>query len=317
MRLEFLTSTPPTPTEGSGTWVAIDALGRGLERLGHAVTVRPLGARTGFHTLDRYRYNRAVLRRPPDADVVVGVDLDGFLWAARRGATRYVVSLKGIIADELRNERGLVRALLSLQARWERLNVRRADLVMVTSRYCAEVAQREYGVPPELVVATLGIETLYGKHTGRFRVLEALTTLAFSYPARAELFRSELESYLLLARESGFDPMSARGSAMMTSPSPARPAKGARAISPEPPRCGSHPRAAAPFDGYAVRCPRPRDSRSLARVNCGTISRSRRSSSRRKDGPDTDRPATTFASPSSTGTAAQDSPSSHSPRSRA
>ena len=46
-----------------------------------------LGARTGFHTLDRYRYNRAVLRRPPDADVVVGVDLDGFLWAARRGAT--------------------------------------------------------------------------------------------------------------------------------------------------------------------------------------------------------------------------------------
>jgi glycosyltransferase involved in cell wall biosynthesis len=62
-----------------------------------------------------------------------------------------VASLKGIIADELRNERGWVRALLTVQARWERRNVNRGDLVMVTSRYCAEVAQREYGVPPERI----------------------------------------------------------------------------------------------------------------------------------------------------------------------
>ena len=60
-----------------------------------------------------------------------------------------MASLKGIIADELRNERGWVRALLTLQARWERLNTRRADLVMVTSRYCAEVAGRVYGVPAD------------------------------------------------------------------------------------------------------------------------------------------------------------------------
>jgi glycosyltransferase involved in cell wall biosynthesis len=60
-----------------------------------------------------------------------------------------VASLKGIIADELRNERGRVRALLAVQARWERRNVERADLVLVTSRYCADVAGREYGVPPE------------------------------------------------------------------------------------------------------------------------------------------------------------------------
>ena len=58
-------------------------------------------------------------------------------------------SLKGIIADELRNERGWVRFLLSVQARWERRNVERADLVVVTSRYSADVAQREYGVPLE------------------------------------------------------------------------------------------------------------------------------------------------------------------------
>jgi phosphatidylinositol alpha-1,6-mannosyltransferase len=60
-----------------------------------------------------------------------------------------VASLKGIIADELRNERGWVRFLLSVQARWERRNVERADLVVVTSRYSADVAQREYGVPLE------------------------------------------------------------------------------------------------------------------------------------------------------------------------
>src|SRR5258705_3648115 len=89
-----------------------------------------------------------MLRPPRDTDLVLGVDLDGFLWARRR-ALPFVASLKGIIADELKNERGRVRALLAVQARWERRNVTRADLVMVTSRYSAEVAQREYGVAPE------------------------------------------------------------------------------------------------------------------------------------------------------------------------
>jgi hypothetical protein len=56
-----------------------------------------------------------------------------------------------VIADELRNERGWVRTLLTVQARWERLNTARADLVMVTSRYCAEVVQRAYGVPPDRI----------------------------------------------------------------------------------------------------------------------------------------------------------------------
>ncbi len=81
---------------------------------------------------------------------MLGVDLDGFLWARRR-ALPFVASLKGIIADELKNERGWVRTLLSVQARWERRNVERADLVMVTSRYSAEVARSEYGVPLERI----------------------------------------------------------------------------------------------------------------------------------------------------------------------
>ena len=75
-----------------------------------------------------------------------------------------------------------------------------------------ERASREFGVPEEIIVATIGVETLYGRNTGTHRVLEALAMLAFQYPPRAELFRSELEEYLLLVRESGFDAMLIRGS---------------------------------------------------------------------------------------------------------
>jgi phosphatidylinositol alpha-1,6-mannosyltransferase len=103
--------------------------------------------RTGFHTLDRWLYNAGVAWSPPqDADLVYGVDLDGFLWARRRRLP-FVVSLKGVIADELKNERGVTRALLSVQARWERANAQRADVVIAPSRYSADVAQREYDLP--------------------------------------------------------------------------------------------------------------------------------------------------------------------------
>jgi phosphatidyl-myo-inositol dimannoside synthase len=146
VRFEFLTSTPLSPTEGSGTFVALDGLVRGLSALGHTAAVRPLTARTRFHTLDRWLYNLRVALRPRPADVTVGVDLDGFLWARRRRGP-FVVMLKGIIADELRNERGWVRVLLSVQARWERANTSRADRVIVPSRYSASVAREVYGIP--------------------------------------------------------------------------------------------------------------------------------------------------------------------------
>ena len=150
MRFEFLTSTPLSPTEGSGTFVAVDGLARGLSGLGHAVVIRPLGTRTGFHTFDRWLYNARVALTPPVADVTVGVDLDGFLWARRRRGP-FVVMLKGIIADELRNERGWVRWLLTMQARWERSNTARADRVLVPSRYSASVAREVYDIPESML----------------------------------------------------------------------------------------------------------------------------------------------------------------------
>ena len=75
-----------------------------------------------------------------------------------------------------------------------------------------EKASREFGIPEEIIVATIGVETFYGRNTGSFRVLDALTMLAFRYPPRAELFRSELEHYLLLTRETGLDAAGVRGS---------------------------------------------------------------------------------------------------------
>jgi membrane-bound lytic murein transglycosylase B len=72
--------------------------------------------------------------------------------------------------------------------------------------------ERERGVPAEYLVAILGIETSYGRVTGRFRVLDALATLGFDYPPRADYFRSELEQFLLLVREDGLDPLTLRGS---------------------------------------------------------------------------------------------------------
>lgn len=73
-------------------------------------------------------------------------------------------------------------------------------------------AAAQYDVDPQTIVAIIGVETLYGSNTGRFKVLEALTTLAFDYPKRAVFFRKELENFLLLTREEGIDPLSLNGS---------------------------------------------------------------------------------------------------------
>ena len=73
-------------------------------------------------------------------------------------------------------------------------------------------AEAEFGVPAEIIVAIIGIETIYGQQSGHFHVFNALSNLAFDYPPRAELFRHELEELLLLARDQGKDPWHYRGS---------------------------------------------------------------------------------------------------------
>jgi len=73
-------------------------------------------------------------------------------------------------------------------------------------------AEQETGVPAEIIVAIIGVETYYGRNAGSYRVIDALSTLAFDYPPRSEFFTGELKNYLILTRQQGFDPLALKGS---------------------------------------------------------------------------------------------------------
>ncbi len=73
-------------------------------------------------------------------------------------------------------------------------------------------AETKYGVPGSIIIATLGVETLYGKRSGNYRVIDSLSNLSFSDQPRANYFRGELEHFLLLTREQRLDPFKIQGS---------------------------------------------------------------------------------------------------------
>ncbi|MGZ4959556.1 MAG: lytic murein transglycosylase B [Methylomonas sp.] len=75
-----------------------------------------------------------------------------------------------------------------------------------------QAVERHYGVPAEIIIAIIGVETRYGAHPGKYRVIDALSTLGFAYPPRSEFFLKELENFLLLAREEHVDPLQPIGS---------------------------------------------------------------------------------------------------------
>lgn len=73
-------------------------------------------------------------------------------------------------------------------------------------------AEAEYGVPVSVIAAIIGVETLYGRITGKYRVIDSLSTLAFDYPPRSTFFRSELKEFFRLAKEEGQSPLDPMGS---------------------------------------------------------------------------------------------------------
>ncbi len=111
-------------------------------------------------------------------------------------------------------------AVLELQRSWTRyrerfVNERRIERgVRFWRQNEADLARAEavYGVPREIIVAIIGVETEYGRNMGKFSVIEALATLAFAYPPRAPFFRGELEHLLLMARDNGIGPDDYQGS---------------------------------------------------------------------------------------------------------
>ena len=142
MRIRFLTSTPLDIRRGSGTYVGMQVLARALGALGHSVAFETPRWRTPIYTLDRLLFNRR-LRASAEFDLTVGFDMDGYRIA---GAPGHVAALKGVIADEVRFERGATRLTMSMQAGCEKLHVRQAARVLVTSAYSAARAQELYGL---------------------------------------------------------------------------------------------------------------------------------------------------------------------------
>lgn len=85
------------------------------------------------------------------------------------------------------------------------------DFMARNERTLARVTSR-YGVSSDIVTAIIGIESAYGNKPGKYRIIDALSTLSFEYPRRAAFFRSELEQFLLLCQEEGMDYMTPLGS---------------------------------------------------------------------------------------------------------
>ena len=83
------------------------------------------------------------------------------------------------------------------------MRVRRGVAFWKDNRDVLDRAESQYGVAPEVIVAIIGVETDYGRVTGNYRALDALATLGFDYPPRAEFFLKELRHFLVLASEEG------------------------------------------------------------------------------------------------------------------
>ena len=146
-RLLFVTGTASDVRGGSGTFVGISVLQRALLARGHTVDLLAPAPGRSLSLPGRLLFNararNAVRRFRPD--VVVGFDLDGVF--LRPGGVRSVASLKGVLADEARFERGAARARLSIEAFFERIHVRRVETVLATSAYSASRIVEDYGVP--------------------------------------------------------------------------------------------------------------------------------------------------------------------------
>jgi membrane-bound lytic murein transglycosylase B len=91
-------------------------------------------------------------------------------------------------------------------------NISRGAEFWKTNTETLRRAEKKYGVSPEIIVATLGVETRYGNNTGNYRVIDALSTLALEYPRRSKYFTAELMNFLILTDEHKLDPLAVTGS---------------------------------------------------------------------------------------------------------
>jgi glycosyltransferase involved in cell wall biosynthesis len=157
LRLRFITSTPLNVRRGSGTFAGIHALLEALRSLGAECELEAPRIHLPIYTLERVIFNEILqVREGARFDATIGFDLDGYRIAGRERRP-HIAALKGVIADELRNESGITRATMRMQAYFERIHVHRSTAVLATSHYSAEKAREAYQLPelprivPELI----------------------------------------------------------------------------------------------------------------------------------------------------------------------
>ena len=162
-----------------------------------------------------------VLAQSAPAQPVLRAEYEAFVdeLVAKHGLDR--AALRRLFA-QIRPQPSIIRAMNapSTSRPWYVFRKNHVDAVHINggvkfwSQHAATLARakREYGVPEEIITATIGIETHYGGYTGNFKILDALATLAFDYPKRAEFFRDELEQFVLMGKEMSLDLANLRGS---------------------------------------------------------------------------------------------------------
>lgn len=204
----------------------------------HAIAVQaPTAAKKSTTSATPTKSTKSTNSAKPSKKAAEGEFANFLQWGEVNRFIEHMVSTHGFARTDLetlfRHTRHTERAIqLVLPAppgrpkNWQAYRARFIDRVRIdagvafwnTYADALSRAQQQYGVPAEIIVAIIGVETVYGRNTGNFRVVDVLTTLGFDYPdkpnreARMRFFRGELEHTLLYARESGIDPMSLLGS---------------------------------------------------------------------------------------------------------
>lgn len=219
----------PPPQAVQAARITLD----GLQPL-PAVVPRPLPDSARSST-DRARQQTA---SPAAISELPGSDTSGFSAATAAAFANAAAASRGIPTDwanaamaqaqfnpqvsrlmaPTRNGKRVVRSWQTYRGRFvEPIRIRKGKAFMAEHQEALARAEREYGVPGHIVAAIIGVETIYGEQTGNFSVLDALSTLAFSYPdptrpERAAMFREQLADFLLWTYQSGLDATEPQGS---------------------------------------------------------------------------------------------------------
>ena len=175
---------------------------------------RPVPAAAADNAPDLITYGRRadVMRFGVDIALRHGFELDAVQATLERA--RFVPNVARFIMPA---PAGTAKNWAAYRARFvEPIRIRAGTAFWRANEKWLQLAEELYGVPPEIVVGIVGVETLYGQQMGGFRVLDALATLAFDFPAgrkdRSDFFRDELENFLVMCQSEGIDPLSVKGS---------------------------------------------------------------------------------------------------------